>query len=259
MKTSQYLYLAISSLIVGGAMLLSSPTQAAILVTRGPNTSNFPAIGNRFVISGIDGRPVTINSITSEEFPITQIANNNTSEVSATIFGGVVQPGDFGSFVFDIQDYSEGTGGARLVSGATLLATPTGVIEEARPVLSFASSTSPGATTPFSAFNVTATGDFADESFVANTIFQVPGDQIILADASFTGTFDVSSQAIPGYVPFEQLNNFGSPTRVNVVPGGSVTVTNPQAVPEPSTLIATAAALGFGAVFKRKSLKSNNT
>lgn len=250
MKISQYFPLVVSSLVFGGgSMLLVPPAQSLTFINTITNTTSLPQIGIRFVFGGLDGRPLTINSLTSPQLPLTQINNNNTTQVNVSIVGGVVQPGEPINITFDFADYPDGTAGVRGIDAARILATPTGVEEETLPNASFSATASAGAQTPFSAYRIGSPGDFSVSTF------QAPGDQLTFLDATFNATFLISTQAIPGYVPFDQLNNFGPPIEITFSPGNSTTVTNTQPLqpttPEPSA-VASLSALSLGALLKRK-------
>lgn len=68
-------------------------------------------------------------------------------------------------------------------------------------------------------------------------------------------TFDISSQPIAGYVPVDQLNNFGPSVEFILQPGEGLTVSTdpqpPQSTPEPS-IVGSLFAISFGAFLKRK-------
>lgn len=257
MKTSQHFSLVVSSLVVGGTMLFSLPAQSVILQGTIVNLSGFPQIGNRLVLSSLDGAPLTVNSFTSPEFSLTQIDNNNSTAVNLSIVGGLVQPGEPETLIFDVADNPNGVSGIKFLESVAIISTPTGIEEFTLPILSVAGGNSAGASTPFSAYKVVASPVNNGQSSDFTIIFQVPGDQFTIADTSFTAPLQVSSQPISGYVPFDQLNNFGPPTEIVVTPGGSVTVpvTPATPVPEPS-VVTSLLAISLGAFLKRKLLKS---
>jgi hypothetical protein len=261
MKTFQYFPLFVSSFVVGGVMLFSPPAQSLIFQTTGFNFSSSPQIGARFVFSGLDGRPINFISITSPEFPLTQINNNNTTQVEASLVGGVIRFGESSILRFEIEDNPDGTSGFRFLDAQRIIATPTGIQEEPLPIQSLSATTSAGAQTPFSAYRVVNTGMVNGEPFDFITTLQAPGDQFTLFDATFTATFQVSSQAIPGYVPFDQLDDFGPPIEITIAPGGTTTVTNPQplqSTPEPS-VVASLSVISLAAFLKGKLSKINNS
>ncbi|MEH2064305.1 MAG: PEP-CTERM sorting domain-containing protein [Nostoc sp.] len=243
-------------------MFFSAPAQSAIFRFQVPNGSNYPIVGNRAVLGNSSGNPLNLISFNSPEFPTSQIANNNTSQVSISSVGGLVLPGDTYTLNINIEDNPDGTAVLNLLEAASLVATPTGIQEQAFPTLTTSSSTSPGAKTSFSAFRVRNLVDINGKSIVLDSIYQVPGDQL-----SFSGlvsssplTFSISSQPIAGYVPFDQLNDFSSPVEYTLQPGGSISVTNPQgskSVPEPNLIGGLLLGIGFAAFFKRNLFNSN--
>lgn len=160
MKNCQYFPLVVSSLVVGGTILFSNPANSAIIHVERTNFSNNPLLGNRFVYSGSSGGPLNLISLTSPEFPITQIDDNNTPQVKASIVGGALQPGSPFSFDINIEDNPDGTAGLTIVENVLIVATSTGIQEVPLPTFTISSNTSAGANTPFSAFKVINTGQF---------------------------------------------------------------------------------------------------
>jgi len=261
MKNSQLFSLAVSSLTVSGAMLFSYPANSAIINITRTNFSNNLLLGNRFVYAGSSGAPLKINSLTSPEFPITLIDNNNTPLVNASIVGSALPPGSPFSFELNIEDNLDKTAVLKIVENALIVATSTGIQEVPLPTFTISSNTSAGANTPFSAFNATLSGSFNGQNVVIESIYQLPGDQLNFSNTTFPVpiTFNISSQPIAGYVPADQLNNFGPPVTITLTPGGSlnvpVTPTTPATpVPEPSLVVALSA-MGWGVFLKRKLFK----
>lgn len=259
MKTSQYLTLVVSSLTVGGAILFSYPATSAVIKFEFANPLTNPLVGIRSVLGGLAGRSLNIISFTSPEFPIPQIANNNTPQVDASLVGGALTPGNISSLELNIEDYPDGTGGLRIIESAMVVDTPIGIQEISLPTDTVTGSTSAAANTQFSAFKVEATSLINGTTVTRTLIYQFPGDQITFSELSDSSlTLKISSQPIAGYVPFDQLNNFGPSVQFTFLPGSSITVpvTLGQSVPEPS-LIGALSAISSGAFLKRKLSKKS--
>lgn len=261
MQTSQYFRLVVASLVVGGVMLEAHPAQSAIfrLEMFNPQLS-VPLVGYRYVFAGSAGSPLNILSFTSEEFPITQIENNNTPLVSASIVGNTLPPGTPLSYDLEIEDNPDGTAVLQIVENVLIVVTADGLEEVALPTFTISSAASAEANTPFSAFDYTAIAEIDGAALEGSFIYQLPGDQLSFTDTSFSipVTYSISSQPIPGYVPFEELNDFPPPTEFVLLPGEDLTFTNPQqppSTPEPSVVVSLSA-LSLIAFLKKKLQKN---
>lgn len=244
-------------------MLFSDPASSAIIRIEISNFTNNTLIGNRYEYSGIGGRPVNIISLTSPEFPITEITNNNTSLVNVSFTGGNLRPGSPYSFELNVEDNPDGTSGFTIVKYFQIISTSTGVQEVPLPTFTISSNTSSGALTPFSAFNIINTGQLNGQNVSIGSTYQFPGNQLIFSNTSFPVplAFTVSSQPIAGYVPFDQLNNFGTPAEFILQPGDNLTFTqsvSPTSTPEPN-LVGSLSAISLVAFLKRKLSKISNS
>jgi len=261
MKISQLFSLAVSSLTVSGAMLFSYPANSAVFQFQGTNISNFPLISRTFVLGGSSGNPLTVNSLTSPSFPITLISNNNTPQVNASFTGGAVAPGGTFDYTIDIADNPDGTAALNVLKYFQTVATPSGTQDVPIPTFVISGNPSAGGTqTPFSAYQVDINTNINGKDISSTSFFQLPGNGLNISNTVLPATFTVSSQPIAGYVPFDQLTNFGPPVTIPLAPGGSlnvpVTPTTPATpVPEPSLVVALSA-MGWGAFLKRKLFKN---
>lgn len=239
--------------LAAGSLIFSASSSYAVRVSSDTIwTGDYPIIGRQFIFKGIKDRSINLIDSQSSAFPITQVFNNNASQVNLLFVGNLVQPGESADFQWEIEDYPDGSFGFDIES-TVVLATPTGVKEVNTGGFTVQSRTSPQSLTPYSAVLYQTIFDGVER----NIFEQVPGDTFTFSPLPSAGTVTVNFSILPlsEYLSFEEVRQLKFPPAQSftLAPGDSVTI---MAVPEPLTLMGSLSAISLGALFKRKAKNS---